>query len=592
MDFEFLCEKKLALEEPKLHRIYKDAVIVLQKILTFYQPVFPSYTDHSSLHSMHVIDLCNKLIGENIGKMTPAENFVLLMACYLHDVGMGIPVDDVKCYFDVLGLDCDCDTVAVKENVRKYHNEISSLFVIKHKDFFDFPDDEMAVAVAKVVKGHRKVDLFDEEDYPGIIRSEKYGDIRLPYLASLIRLADEIDIAADRIPEMLVDYDLVALDKKCVREYEKHHAVRQLIIESDRMVMKVKTDNEELFGEIVELRDKVKETLDYCKKVIETRTPFSLSQKTIEIERLEIKEATVFDTDLGIDDAVAFLLWKNNTVKPDFIVCTPGNAGPEDIRLTSRLLKKISGLGSELVINDSPVKAVFPLSKNSFHGSDGLGNMSGQIAAEYGLGEEKSGDFLTLDQMCEKLRGFDEITYICVGPLTGIMKADSFEGIHDKIRNAYIMGGGLHEFNCDNDTEFNFSKYPEGVEYILKSGLPITLFPLDLTNHQTISAEEIEEFDKIGSFPSLAALLKYNYSSNTALDGIDGAVMHDSMPVLYTKYPERFTVEDKKIACDKNGAIFESENGTEMKVAVYADRQMLVGEIRGLFEPSASEKDS
>jgi len=108
----------------------------------------------------------------------------------------------------------------------------------------------------------------------------------LPYLASLIRLADEIDIASDRIPEMLVDYDVVAKDEKCVREYEKHHAIRHLKIEEDKFIMQVYTEDEKLFSEIAQLKEKVEKTLSYCRKVIEERTPFTLTQKTIELERL------------------------------------------------------------------------------------------------------------------------------------------------------------------------------------------------------------------------------------------------------------------------------------------------------------------
>lgn len=286
MDCNFLCEKKLAAESPELHRIFKDSVLVLQKILTSYQSIFPSYTDHSSLHSMQVADFCNHLIAENINELSATECFVLLMSCYFHDTGMGIPENELDEYFDSLGLATEDSIDMIKENIRKNHNEFSSLFVKKKSNFFDFPNEAISTAVAEVARGHRKVDLYDEINYPSEIDAGAFGKIRLPYLASLIRLADEIDIAADRIPLLLVDYELVALDKKCVREHEKHRAIRHLIINKENLVMQVQTDDESLFEEIQELRDKVKETLDYCRMVVSERTPFNLTQSDILIDRI------------------------------------------------------------------------------------------------------------------------------------------------------------------------------------------------------------------------------------------------------------------------------------------------------------------
>lgn len=286
MNCDYLCEKKLADEAPQLHRIFKDSVLVLQKILTSYQSVFPSYTDHSSLHSMQVADFCNRLIAENINEMSATECFVLLMACYLHDTGMGIPESELDDYFDSLGLIPEDSTSEVKEHIRKNHNEFSSIFVKKKSNFFDFPNEEISTAIAEVARGHRNVDLYDDNNYPSEIDAGEFGIIRLPYLAALIRLADEIDIAADRIPLLLVDYELVALDKKCVREHEKHRAIRHLIINKENLIMQVHTDDETLFEEIQILRAKVECTLDYCRRVIEKRTPFVLTQSEILIERI------------------------------------------------------------------------------------------------------------------------------------------------------------------------------------------------------------------------------------------------------------------------------------------------------------------
>ncbi|OON84663.1 hypothetical protein B0D78_12545, partial [Pyramidobacter sp. C12-8] len=69
----------------------KDSAAVLQKMLESFLPRFPDFTDHTILHSMDVLEYCNMLIGEKqIERLSAAECYVLIMSCYLHDIGMGI----------------------------------------------------------------------------------------------------------------------------------------------------------------------------------------------------------------------------------------------------------------------------------------------------------------------------------------------------------------------------------------------------------------------------------------------------------------------------------------------------------------------
>lgn len=87
----YLLERKLRDESKDLHRRAAESVFVLQTMLSKYLTRFPEFTDHSFLHSMNVLDYCNRLIGDDqIRKLYPEECYVLIMACYLHDIGMGI----------------------------------------------------------------------------------------------------------------------------------------------------------------------------------------------------------------------------------------------------------------------------------------------------------------------------------------------------------------------------------------------------------------------------------------------------------------------------------------------------------------------
>ena len=146
---DYLIEKRLRKFDPDLHRRFKDAVFVCQRILSNFRQLFPEYTDHSELHSLTVIDSCNRLIGtEQIDKLNKNELFVLLMAGYLHDIGMGIGEKDYEEFKDVLGAEQyfkDHPNDSKADFVRTYHNEFSGLFIDKYAPLFDLPSDEYLV---------------------------------------------------------------------------------------------------------------------------------------------------------------------------------------------------------------------------------------------------------------------------------------------------------------------------------------------------------------------------------------------------------------------------------------------------------------
>lgn len=61
--FEFGMERRLKELDSDLHSRFRDTVFAMQHALTHYQRLFPSFTDHTNLHSLSVVDFCNQLIG-------------------------------------------------------------------------------------------------------------------------------------------------------------------------------------------------------------------------------------------------------------------------------------------------------------------------------------------------------------------------------------------------------------------------------------------------------------------------------------------------------------------------------------------------
>ena len=289
---DYLLERKLQKENPDLFTRAHDTIVVLQGALESYHSRFPDFTDHSTLHSMDVLDFSNHLLAEQVDALSPEECYVLIMSCYLHDAGMGIHQEDFKAFSKELGLDQPGKELTEAEEadiIRRYHNEFSGLYIRKYAALFDIPDN-LIFPIVQVSRGHRKTDLFDEKEYPTI--KLENGVIRTAALSAVIRLADEIDIAVDRNPEIL--FDTSRYTQQCdIDAFGTHESIRNVDIRPDNIVLVVKPKEPRFVDLIEDLAGKVQETLDYCREVADKMSDLSIFQKRILVE--DWKEAS--DTD-------------------------------------------------------------------------------------------------------------------------------------------------------------------------------------------------------------------------------------------------------------------------------------------------------
>ena len=287
-NFDFSLERRLKELSPELHSRFTDTVFALQQILSNYQLIFPLFTDHTELHSLNIIEFCNKLIGEQVNKLNADEIYCILMGCYFHDTGMGISKND----FDEFSKKIDFgnyfethDKNNYPEIVRNFHNEYSGLFIKKYARFFEFPSDAHLFAVIQISRGHRKTNLLDQEEYPVELRVPNGITICLPYLSALVRLADEIDVTASRNSEAIYDLSKIVEEVHLI-EFMKHEAVKGLEIKEKEFVMYVSTDDEKIYNNLVILSQKMKKTLDECRNVVNVEAPYKITQEAIKIVRI------------------------------------------------------------------------------------------------------------------------------------------------------------------------------------------------------------------------------------------------------------------------------------------------------------------
>lgn len=287
-NYDFSLERRLKELDPVLHTRFTDTVFALQQILSNYQLIFPLYTDHTELHSLNIIEFCNKLIGDQVDKLNADEIYCILMGCYFHDTGMGVSKND----FDEFSKKIDFgdyfnnhDRNNYPEIVRNFHNEYSGLFIKKYAKFFEFPSEAHTFAIIQISRGHRKTNLLDQEEYPVNLKTPNGNTICLPYLSALVRLADEIDVTASRNSEAIYDLSKIVEEVHLI-EFMKHEAVKGLEIREKEFVMYVSTNDEKIYNSLLVLAGKMKKTLDECRNVVNNETHFQITQEDVRIERI------------------------------------------------------------------------------------------------------------------------------------------------------------------------------------------------------------------------------------------------------------------------------------------------------------------
>ena len=286
--YDFLLERRLKEIDPGLHQRFSDTVFALQQILSNYKLIFPDFTDHTELHTLNIIEFCNNLIGEQIDKLNADEMYVLLLGCYFHDTGMGISHTDFDEFSKQINFGNYFETHShdnYPEIVRNFHHEFSGLFLRKYAKFFEFPSEEHLFAIIQISRGHRKTDLNDEKEYPLNLKVANGNTICLPYLAALVRLADEIDVTASRNSKAIYDLSKIVEEIDLI-EFMKHEAVHSLDITDKAFIMGIQSDDPKIIEGLNILAGKMKKTLDYCRSAVNNRTSFKITQEDVIIKNL------------------------------------------------------------------------------------------------------------------------------------------------------------------------------------------------------------------------------------------------------------------------------------------------------------------
>ncbi len=291
----------------------------------------------------------------------------------------------------------------------------------------------------------------------------------------------------------------------------------------------------------------------------------------------------ILDVDTGVDDAIALAMSvASNELSLLGVTVVAGNV-PRD-RATENTLRVLDFLGA----SDIPVFRGMsgPLSRDyfdatHFHGGDGLGGASFPASAQ--TAETMTApEFIV--QSARQHR--DDLTLVCVGPLTNLAVALSLEpDLPDLVSRAVIMGGAFTvPGNTTEYAEFNVAVDPEAARTVAESRLDATWVGLDVTHSTNLTRADWDGL--IENDSANAVLVRKVCRQSFEARGYGKVHLHDPLAVATVLRPDVVDCASTSISVDTSiratagmTRMMNDDRAARHRVACQVDAIM----FRGLF---------
>lgn len=281
----------------------------------------------------------------------------------------------------------------------------------------------------------------------------------------------------------------------------------------------------------------------------------------------------IFDTDPGIDDAIALLA---AMAAPELdILAITSVCGNVNIDLTTQNARNLVGfMHADIPVARGAEKPLLrPYEDASYaHGETGMG---GYTFHNDPAPLSKKNALTIMKDVVEAAE--EPVTLACLGPLTNVaLFLHSYPNLKAKIKEVISMGGVYGALgNTHSLGEYNYFGDPHAVKMVFASGVPVTMIGLNVTHTTKLLKDDLYELKEAGEVGQLVHGSLSHYTGGN-LD--QGYHMHDACVTLYALKPELFTTE--ALALDvvtdgvAQGAVvsdFLSEQEPNVNVAMAAD---------------------
>ena len=253
----------------------------------------------------------------------------------------------------------------------------------------------------------------------------------------------------------------------------------------------------------------------------------------------------IFDTDPGIDDAMALLFIEASPALDLLAITTVyGNADIETTTRNALYLKQRFSLAAPVYQGtDKPLLRPRNPSPTFVHGVNGLGDveLTGLVPA---LPEAKPAHQAIID-LARQHPG--EVVLCAVGPLTNLALAlQADPEVASLLKSVVVMGGAFglagKPGNVTPVAEANIWNDPEAADQVFTAPWPVVVVSLDVTTQVVMSPTYMDALEgcagEAGAF--LNAISKPYAAFYGERDGVTGCCVHDAAAVAYVIDPALF----------------------------------------------------
>lgn len=261
------------------------------------------------------------------------------------------------------------------------------------------------------------------------------------------------------------------------------------------------------------------------------------------------KLKVIYDTDPGVDDAMALLLLaRHRDIELLGITTCFGNATIETTTRNALYLKQLFGIsapvakGAAMAIDALNAPPAVP----HVHGENGLGGIA--IPAVTATADPRPAAQMIVDLVRANP---GQITIIAVGRMTNLALALRLDpGIAQLVKAVSVMGGAFgrngHTGNVTPVAEANIYGDPVAADIVFGAAWPVGIVGLDVTHEAVMTDDFVRELassaGRDGQF--LWDVTRQYAAFYTSMGQTkSGFAVHDSSAVAYALHPEFFTVE-------------------------------------------------